>query len=562
MKLTKFSITNYRSITKAYKITISDFTVLVGKNNEGKSNILRALNVAMKMLEKYAQKYKYNSRYMPRDYYLRHEDLYFWERDFPIELQSRTQSTNSIFHLEFELTSEENEEFNGEIGSDLNGLLPIIIKCGENDYSVGILKPGKGSRVFNKKSIEISQFIIERIYFNYIPAVRTDREAIDIIRGMVSDELKILETEPEYIQALAKITELQQPIMSNLAVRIKEPLIKFLPGIKDVTIGISEDLRMSSLRRDVEVVIDDGSRTGIEYKGDGIKSLVTLALLKEKYGSNSSSIIAIEEPESHLHPSAMHELKRILNDISYSSQVLISTHNPLFIDRENISSNIIINQHTAKPAKKIKDIRELLGIQASDNLINADFVLVVEGVSDKRILRSLLPLQSSILSKVLTNNYMMIDEIGGANKLSYKLSLLSDMLCRFHVFLDDDDSGRKSFEEAKARGYLDEKICTFTICLGMNDAELEDLINPEVYLDSLKVEFAVDLKINKNVSGKKWSERAKNSFLCHGKKWDKEIEERVKTKVADCVCENPENALNPNRAEIITALVATLEKRL
>lgn len=47
MKLVEFSVTNYRSITKAHKIELQNLTVLVGKNNEGKSNLLTALNVAM-----------------------------------------------------------------------------------------------------------------------------------------------------------------------------------------------------------------------------------------------------------------------------------------------------------------------------------------------------------------------------------------------------------------------------------------------------------------------------------------------------------------------------------
>lgn len=50
MKLIKFSVTNYRSTTKAYKISLENFTVLVGKNNEGKSNLLMALNAVMSIL--------------------------------------------------------------------------------------------------------------------------------------------------------------------------------------------------------------------------------------------------------------------------------------------------------------------------------------------------------------------------------------------------------------------------------------------------------------------------------------------------------------------------------
>ena len=51
MKLASFSVINYRSITNARKIQTNNMTVLVGKNNEGKSNILRALTLAMDIMK-------------------------------------------------------------------------------------------------------------------------------------------------------------------------------------------------------------------------------------------------------------------------------------------------------------------------------------------------------------------------------------------------------------------------------------------------------------------------------------------------------------------------------
>ena len=51
-----------------------------------------------------------------------------------------------------------------------------------------------------------------------------------------------------------------------------------------------------------------------------------------------------------------------------------------FVVRDNISRNIIIDNGTAKPAKNLKEVREVLGIKVSDNLINSKYVLVVEGV--------------------------------------------------------------------------------------------------------------------------------------------------------------------------------------
>ena len=60
MKLKEFSVEKYRSITTASKIKLQDFTVLVGKNNEGKSNLMNALNIAMESLKKYQRVYHYS----------------------------------------------------------------------------------------------------------------------------------------------------------------------------------------------------------------------------------------------------------------------------------------------------------------------------------------------------------------------------------------------------------------------------------------------------------------------------------------------------------------------
>ena len=80
MRLSSFSVINYRSITNARKIQTNNMTVLVGKNNEGKSNILRALTLAMDIMKMYASD--------PRSLrlsasYLRNRTRYIWERDYP-----------------------------------------------------------------------------------------------------------------------------------------------------------------------------------------------------------------------------------------------------------------------------------------------------------------------------------------------------------------------------------------------------------------------------------------------------------------------------------------------
>lgn len=53
MKISSFSVKNYRSIVEERKINLKDYNVLIGKNNEGKSNILRVLSVCMSCIDDY-----------------------------------------------------------------------------------------------------------------------------------------------------------------------------------------------------------------------------------------------------------------------------------------------------------------------------------------------------------------------------------------------------------------------------------------------------------------------------------------------------------------------------
>ncbi len=559
MELVNFSVTNYRSITTAYKVSVSNTTVLIGGNNEGKSNLLKALDVGMKSLQRHAIEAR-RGRAVSRNMTRRDSQSYDWERDFPINLQLRTSGTQTIIRLEFLLTEDEINEFKDTIKSSLNGILPIIVKIGKNSIpTIEVSKKGKGSKTLNSKSGQIAEFIAKKIVFNYIPAVRTDQEALDVVSRMLAQRLRVLEDQPDYIQALQTIKNLQQPILDNLSERIKEPLQEFLPGIKSVSIEIPENMRRSSFRRDFDIIIDDGTPTNLSFKGDGVKSLAALGLLKDRIGTDGASIIAIEEPESHLHPAAIHQLNDVIKMLGAENQVIITTHNPLFVDRHDIKSNIIVDKGKALPAKNVQQIRDLLGIKASDNLINASYVLVVEGDNDLISLKALLSALSEKLRKYFNSHMLIIEQIGGAGNLSYKLTSLNNSLCVYHCFLDNDDAGRQAYEAAENDGLLSVKANTFVTCNGSPDAEFEDCLNLDLYQQEVLEKFGVNLGCPQFRGNRKWSNRVGDAFLNQGKIWNKGAESKVKYLVAECVAKNPKAALNQHKRNSIDALVESME---
>ncbi|MDP0562005.1 MAG: ATP-binding protein [Candidatus Endonucleobacter sp. (ex Gigantidas childressi)] len=558
MKLIYFSVTNFRSITAAHKISLHETTVLIGRNNEGKSNILKGLDTAMYTLQTHAiEVRRTSSRFIRR----RDESSYCWKRDFPINFQSRKSGLQTIFKLEFTLSDDDIDIFKEKIKSKINGSLSLEIKIGKDDEPIirVVDKRGKGGSTLNSKSEKIADFIARNIVFNYIPAVRTDAEAMDVVRKMLSRRMHILEGKQEYQDALETIRKIQEPVLIELGNKIKAPLQEFLPSVKNVTIEIPEDARRVSLRSEFEIIVDDGTPTSLAYKGDGVKSLAALGLLKDRISQTGASIIAIEEPESHLHPAAIHQLNEVITSLGHNNQVVLTTHNPLFVDRNDIKSNIIVNAGKATPAKNTKQIREILGIKASDNLTNASYVLVVEGEGDVISLKALLPELSDTIAKSLKSNLLVIDQIGGVGNLPYKLTLLNNSLCVYHCLLDNDEAGRDAFQKAETDKLLSIKNNTFVTCNGSRNSEFEDCLNVAVYAKDVLDEFGVDLKTNSFRSNKKWSDRVRSVFQNEGKPWSRTVESKVKYVVANAIKNAPNSALNEHKRNSIDALVKSIE---
>ena len=101
MQLVSFSVKNYRSITTAYKLPVRQSTILIGPNNEGKSNVLRALAICLEILRNMGDSRLTAGRLRSYQYGGRAE--YSWVDDFPISLQVKQPQGESVFDLEFQL---------------------------------------------------------------------------------------------------------------------------------------------------------------------------------------------------------------------------------------------------------------------------------------------------------------------------------------------------------------------------------------------------------------------------------------------------------------------------
>jgi AAA domain, putative AbiEii toxin, Type IV TA system len=574
MKLTFFKIEHYRSITKAEFKKLSDVAILVGPNNEGKSNILQALHTCLILLS--GGQYLVHRVRTERGETIRiryDRDSYDWDSDYPVDKQAKNPEGRSIFELHFSLTDEEQKAFLDTTGSRLNDVLPIQLQFGSSPYaSFKVLKQGIGGSTLSKKVEVISQFVGSTLDYVYIPAIRTAETSIDLINSLVRRELGLLEKNPRYVQIQGEIAKLQQPIIDSIVSKLKATLQEFLgPSFKNVSLSIQDRSRTRSLGREAQVLIDDGTRTTLERKGDGVKSLVAISLMTRALQSDEAirdAILLIEEPESHLHPRAIHQLREVLDTLKKDRQIVITTHCPVLINRADVASNIIVSKNKASPAKSLDELRQVLGVRTSDNLRHAALVIVVEGTDDAIALSSLFSTASDKLRSAITSGSVAFDSIGGASKLRYGLSQLQSALCNYYIVLDDDDEARRGFEEATKDSLASQSNTSFFKLVGLQEAEIEDIYSEGVYADYFRTKYGVDVRAAHFKSKDKWSGRIRKGMQRSGKSsgsgdaWPEHQEMADKRAIAELVAKAPRDAVLPARQSVMDSIVTAVESAL
>lgn len=572
MRLVSFSVENYRSITTARKIPLTDYSILVGANNEGKSNILHALALGMDALSNWVSTVRRLSdgrvlRSPSRANGYRTPIRYDWRTDYPVGKQDKASAGSCTkITLEFLLNDQDLIAFKEEIKSNLNGTLPILITFSQTDFELSVQKPGRGHAAINKKSTRIAAFISKRLRFNYIPAIRTSESATEVISRLVERELRAVESNPDYIDAMKRIEAIQQPIFDDLGATIQETIFKFLPSVKSVQLKPLREARYSALRREIEILVDDGSLTRLARKGDGVQSLAALALMRhasDESDTSTSTIIAIEEPESHLHPRAIHELRSVIEEISKKNQIVLTSHSPLFVRPGHLENTIVVNRSKAACAKHIAEIREALGVRFSDNLQNARLVAICEGKDDVLALKSIICERSSIISSAMQSGIIAFDDLGGASSLSQKASFYQSSACEVQAFLDNDVAGKLAIEKAIASRAIKISDVNLSAMPGRDESELEDLYDVGVYSDAFFAEFGVDLKRKPaSKTGKKWSDTVGRQFSESGKPWSEKTKASCKWWLADFASKNPKEIVRATTDTALTTFIKSIESKI
>lgn len=485
MQITGVQIQRYRAFDKRTSIPISEMTVVAGPNNLGKSTVLSALEIFFLVVS-------------PRpDRRVLRNTLYSAERDYPKRYEGKSgRRWPTEILVKFELDASEIEAIKAVATEPPPNKFSVKVEFKWNDRISAFRPTIEIPEVSSEKvGIAIREWLKNEVRYVYIPATRNMQDfGRGVFSELISGALSRVSRSKQRLQAIERLFDDVKSEIAAVESELVEELRQYLPAVKGMHFAI-EDWSLERLVSVGNVEIDDGANTLLQQKGDGFKSLFAISLLqyisKQRYGKNL--IFGIEEPEAHLHSSAIYEIKSTLRELAKSFQVIITTHSPILIQRDDIPANVIVEtvdgpefSSTTRAAETLSDIRRSLGIRAHENMTTAEVVLVVEGASEETALPSILGALNSSLAGALSSGRARVLSAGGASNIPSVVRALARDAATCLVFVDSDSEGISVADKVRNSGLLQPSdVFRVPARDGCAETEFEDIFNPSIYLQAL-----------------------------------------------------------------------------
>jgi predicted ATPase len=93
-----------------------------------------------------------------------------------------------------------------------------------------------------------------------------------------------------------------------------------------------ETLRLrttSGTEKALGIRLTDGKIVGADFMSEGMLYYLAYATLPYL---QPTAVILVEEPETGLHPARIHDVVKVLREVSKTTQVLVTTHSPLVVN--------------------------------------------------------------------------------------------------------------------------------------------------------------------------------------------------------------------------------------
>lgn len=400
MRLSEVVINNFCSC-EAVTVPLSDFNPIVGYNNSGKSNILRAISWLLKKSLLPAHMFHHSDNPITVEGVIENVDLTllpanqqtsvapFVYNDALKVRRKQEANVTSATQIRLEVYDYATSEWSANPAGLDNALAvlfpePLHIEAME-DASEDVGKFGA------KNTIGLLlKRVLDRIHQQNAAAVETMQHALSQVSGHLNGDNRMAELGTFESEATAAIASFFPGL--SFHVNFATPAIDDL--FKSSTINLSDAL---------------GSKRPFTSFGHGAQRSAHMALIKLLADINGAgaanaggtTMLLIDEPELCLHPQAIELLRASLLQLSTQNfQVVFSTHSPLLVGREHALQTLMIykdEQNRTVARQKLQSAATAMqahphhaevvfSLQTATHLLFSDRVLLVEGKTESMLI--------------------------------------------------------------------------------------------------------------------------------------------------------------------------------
>jgi putative ATP-dependent endonuclease of the OLD family len=412
LTLKNIHIKGFRSLSDI-NLPLQNLSVFIGKNNAGKSNILLAIKLLLEASTKDVADNDFYKNELEQaelieiigEFIVPPEYLDLCEAKHKPKIQNcivdnvltvRRQITKvdgKPKALALELKQPESGEYNTPTGIDaaFKQLLPEVIFI-EAFKDPSEESKTKGTAALGKILKQIVEQVSDKINDDVMVALS---EAEKKFNRIIQDGKESDDRPDELKRVEGRIKLHVQDVFSGSDVRLKFNL----PNVSDLISTATVELK------------DRGPWTAPDGKGQGFQRILYVALLQtladelrdETATVNRPFILLYEEPEAFLHPALQREVGNIIESISKTNQVIVASHSPVLVNPSRLENVVIVRQELAPNPHKTnfripdsslfehdddRGMISLLKLNNTSEFLFSDYILVVEGVSDKLLLES------------------------------------------------------------------------------------------------------------------------------------------------------------------------------
>lgn len=490
INIESISISNFRSFKeKKFSKNLKQLTsmnIFTGKNNAGKTNILRAIHLFFNPLE-----------------YDELKDMHM--------IKKITGGSSKHPTIEISFKDDSVLKSNYKIKCDLNKLY----KKDKAIYSLSnsnTASPELKEKL--KTSQKIKQFLEKNFKCVFISTtdeqltIQADKAVNDMILQYYKRKNQNIKKSIENFETSYKeMTDILNSHISNIESELKTHFNELTDNLLDITpkIHLKDNIDIHEFITDnLEFKIDDAYSQNIENKGAGIQRatliLLNVFLLSQIY-SNYNKIILLDEPEAFLYPLVIKKIKTVLetqvSNKDNNFQLFISTHSREFLGSVNKSNhsyyNVVQNKEEKSYTRSRSDFdvnkysiiemytREiknevLQNYGLLDDIDDYEDIILCEGVTDCNYIKKLFQdtYRPQIRYGELYKDYKHIGR--GANailSILYYLDNVSDIKRKVFIILDGDDEGKKTKKDIEKANFKNIKKNIFILS---NGKQIEDIM--------------------------------------------------------------------------------------